>query len=234
MGEERPANVEEVKSALEFLKKRIEEHGGKLPPEEDVEFYTMIDYVANELGMRFKDIAEELGVNYNTLRTKLVRARRLVGERSGEEGEGKQDVLGPQLTKVVTDKVRHYFGRRVDRVTADMIGLIVDLGIEFFDKHYSWCKENGREPIQCLNEGMLFYRKYRDKVSELESKIADYRNLIVALLSADKEFITKVALVESFKKILEEGIRSGRVRPEIIPDLLKSIERYVSEVVIGG
>jgi len=233
--EEGSAVADEVRESLEFLKEILKKNNNKLPPPTDIEFYSMVEYLANNFGMKYKDIAEKLGVNYNSLRTLLARARKEMERMQPLEGEtGERDVLGPKLLRVVTDKVKTYFTRRVDTVTADLIGLLMDVALEFFDKHFSWCKENGKDAVACLNEGMLFYRKYRDEVEELEQKLSDYRKLIAALLAEDSELLARLAVVESFKKILKDEVVSGKLPPSQIPEILRSVEEYVRRYVVGG
>ena len=252
---------EEVMVSIEFLRGVVQEQGG-LPPTDNREFYETVNLLVKNYGMSYREVAEALGVDANQLRWRTRRAIKKVVEevakpkeprKSSRKRRKEEDIAEEVVEKTAAEEstyeaeaipgavIRHIYNKvvaemrpRVDQAIIAEIDTLFKTAMEFRNNHYAWCEEQGKDPVQCLNEAFIFYRKYRDYVGELERKLSDYKNLLKLLLSADYEFLSKLATAETMKYLIVKGIRKGYVPPDKIDAVLTSVENYIRRRLFTG
>lgn len=228
-----------VMNTMEFLKKKVEEHGGKLPPPSDREFYSTVEWLKSE-GVKLSNIAKYLNVSYDQLRAKLAMCRKYMA-RDAEKAEKKAleeasvpESLGTEVSAIVMNKIRSYFGRAIDRVTLELIGDIVELGIQFYTKYLPMCKVMGMDGKSCMDSGMSFFFNYKESFDELEGKIKDLKEYIKFMHIACSDKISRYITVELMKKAVVDMVNKGMIDSDTLPKLYDSLYRLVSAHLVGG
>jgi len=228
-----------VMNTMEFLKKKVEEHGGKLPPPSDKEFFSTVEWLKSE-GIKLSNIAKVLNVSYDQLRAKLAMYRKnMVKEAEKTEKKEVESVevpesLGAEVSTIVLNKIRTYFGRAIDKVTLELIGDIVELGIQFYTRYLPMCKVMGMNGVRCMESGMEFFFNYKESFDELENKIKDLKEYIKFLHIVCSDKLSKYIAVELMKRAVVDLVKEGKFDPNMLPSVYDSLYKMVMDQLVRG
>lgn len=212
------------------LKDMVRAAGDKLPnPKENPEFYELIIQLTQdpEINLSLKEVAARLGISYDHLRKRLQHYRRMKEEEQAESPGGEGSVFSHVMERVVFNRILKHFGKRVDFAAAKWIEDVFRTGLTVVDEFGSWCKEEGYETYaECVREAMLFFIRYRDRVSRLEYETLAHKAVIRALIDLLKPGIKRVLALDALRAMILDAVEKGRT--DVIPIASKLMREVVS------